>query len=189
MGEEEHLQLVAHQMENIRNGLRSIIYFRLLSRLTNRDQHFWTATKNAHLGNFALSWAKSFGAFREQLHWRHSIPKPNKERFRQELYQGLGTDQHKFRIYLKSMLALRNELVAHRDLTGEMVFIPDCSMVIEAMKVLYRKLQSMLLDYRGFLVRDNGPGCIQTWCDNVEEEASNYLNAAVSATQEIVEYH
>ena len=47
----------------------------------------------------------------------------------------------------------------------------------------------MLLDYREFLVRDNGPGCIQVWCDNVEEEASNYLNAAVSATQEIVEYH
>jgi len=62
-------------------------------------------------------------------------------------------------------------------------------MAIEAMKVLYRKLQGMLLDYREFLVRDNGPGCIQVWCDNVEEEASNYLNAAVSATQEIVEYH
>lgn len=186
MAEQERLELIARQMENIRGGIRSLIYFRLLSsQITTDSTYFWLSTKIAHIEHFILSFSKSFGPPTEDLHWKASLN--NKREFRNRMFQELEADQCKFKKYLKSLLKIRNQVVAHTDMELRVIEIPNFDLALRAFNFLYIELRSELLLFKEHLVVDKGPGCIKMWQANLTEEAGRYIQVAVEATKDIPE--
>ena len=73
MPEKDRLELIARQMDNLRGGIRSLIYFRLISERIKGESFFWLSTKIVHLEHFILSFTKAFGSPKEDLHWKSTL--------------------------------------------------------------------------------------------------------------------
>ena len=186
MSESARLELVGRQMNNIRSGIRSLIYFRYLSKTTGNGMHFWLSTRRTHLEHFVLSFNKSFGSSNEDLHWENTIS--NESEFKNGLLLDLKTDKENFCKYINSLKKFRNKVIAHTDLELKTLQIPMLDIALNAFNYLYKKLQAELLSFQENLVVDNGPACIEMWGKNLRAEAENYIQVAVGATIKIKEY-
>lgn len=182
---ENELRLIATQMEVVRSGIRSLVYFREIEKLDNKDKWFWLSTKNAHLQHFITSWSKCFGSYSEDTHWKKSILV--RSAFTKGLFKVLGTDKHKFRLYLKEILTLRNSVFSHSEVQLKNVYIPKMDLALGSYRYFYKKLQERL-EMSHILVIDHGPICLDMWIENLEEEAQKIITTAHSATEQLDEF-
>ncbi|WP_076409368.1 hypothetical protein [Shewanella sp. UCD-KL12] len=185
--DDEELKLISAQMDVIRSGIRSLSYARQIDVLKNSNNYFWISTCNAHYGHFVESWAKCFGKQSEDTHWKHLDVK--KESFRKEMFKDLNTHSGEFVVYLKDVLALRNQFFSHTDLSQDSISLnfPKLDLALAAFVFLYKVLQRRLSDAESLLV-DQGPRSLERWISNLKEEAEQVISTAYSASKDIREH-
>ncbi|KUI99148.1 hypothetical protein [Vibrio sp. MEBiC08052] len=185
--DDRELKLMSAQMDVIRSGFRSLIYARQISELKNSNNYFWVSTCNAHYGHFIESWAKCFGNYSEDTHWKKLFV--NRDSFRKEMFKELDTYEGKFVAYLKEILALRNEFFSHTDLSKDLISLnfPKLDMALDSFMFLYKVLQRRLLTAESLVV-DRGPLDFKVWMSNLEEEAAKVITVAYDASKNIDEY-
>jgi len=184
---DEELKLISAQMGIIRSGIRSLIYARQIDELKDSNTYFWISTCNAHYGHFIESWAKCFGKQSEDTHWKHLDVK--KESFRKEMFKTLNTHSGEFVLYLKDVLALRNQFFSHTDLSQDSITLnfPRLDLALAAFIFLYEVLQRRLLDAESLVV-DQGPRSLERWIANLKEEADQVISTAYTASKDIREH-
>ncbi|EHH2561665.1 hypothetical protein J7X25_004547 [Vibrio parahaemolyticus] len=185
--DDRELKLMSAQMNVIRSGVRSLIYARQISELKKSDNYFWVSTCNAHYGHFIESWAKCFGNYSEDTHWKKLDV--YRGSFRKEMFKELDTYEGKFVAYLKEVLALRNEFFSHTDLSKDSIFLdfPKLDIALDSFIFLYKVLQRRLLTAESLVV-DRGPLDFKVWMSNLEEEAAKVITVAYDASKNIDEY-
>lgn len=184
---DDELKLMSAQMDIIRSGIRSLTYAKRIAALKGSNNHFWISTCNTHYGHFVESWAKCFGKYSEDTHWKHIDVKRNS--FRKEMFKELDTYDGEFVLYLKEILVLRNEFFSHTDLSKDSIYLifPRLDMALGAFVFLYKVLQRRLLAVDSLVV-DHGPLDIKMWMSNLEEEAKQVITTAYNASKGIKEY-
>ena len=184
---DKELKLMSAQMDVIRSGVRSLIYARQISELKNSNNYFWVSTCNAHYGHFIESWAKCFGNYSEDTHWKKLDV--YRGSFRKEMFKELDTYEGKFVAYLKEVLALRNEFFSHTDLSKDSISLdfPKLDIALDSFIFLYKVLQRRLLTAESLVV-DRGPLDFKVWMSNLEEEAVKVITVAYDASKNIDEY-
>ncbi|ATD28991.1 hypothetical protein [Vibrio cholerae] len=185
--DDRELKLISAQMGVIRSGVRSLIYARKISELKNSNNYFWVSTCNAHYGHFIESWAKCFGNYSEDTHWKKLDV--DRGSFRKEMFKELDIYEGKFVAYLKEILALRNEFFSHTDLSKDSISLnfPKLDMALGSFIFLYKVLQRRLLTAESLVV-DRGPLDFKVWMSNLKEEAAKVITVAYDASKNIDEY-
>ncbi|HCE3278437.1 hypothetical protein P3535_23170 [Vibrio parahaemolyticus] len=185
--DDRELKLMSAQMDVIRSGVRSLIYARQISELKNSNNYFWVSTCNAHYGHFIESWAKCFGNYSEDTHWKKLDV--YRGSFRKEMFKELDTYEGKFVAYLKEVLALRNKFFSHTDLSKDSISLdfPKLDIALDSFIFLYKVLQRRLLTAESLVV-DRGPLDFKVWMSNLEEEAAKVITVAYDASKNIDEY-
>ena len=187
--DEETVKLLSVQFSIVHGAIRSLVYFRELQKHVTDTDKFWVVTKNAHLQNFVTSWTKCFGGPREDTHWKKSILVSSE--FKRKLRLNAGLNAKGFEKYAKAMLAFRNQVLSHTDVSLERLDIPSMDVALEALLFFNGALRDELTSLESLPtpVLYKGPLCVPTWISNLQEEASNLISAAYSATHGMDEYH
>lgn len=184
--EAKRLKVISYQITLIKNSLRSFVYFRELDRLVKADDYFCKATKFAHFQLFVTGWCMCFGQKRtESTHWRFSSS--GHSEFKRKLFYELNIGGREFSEYVKSMLAVRNKLLSHTDINVEILSIPNFDTALSAQIYLYNYLKGELLKIPQVLHIE--VLSIETWLDNLHDEAGSIVESTHAATQKLPQYH
>ncbi len=186
--EEETVSLLSVQFSIVHEAIRSLVYFRELQKVVNKDEKFWVVTKNAHLQSFVTSWSKCFGSPRESTHWKKSIL-VNSE-FKRKLRLHVGLNARGFEKYAKELLNFRNRVLSHTDASLSSLHIPSMDVALESLLFLHGALREELASFKNLPVPTlyKGPLCVPTWISNLQEESSALIRTAHGATQGVDEY-
>lgn len=186
--EEETLNLVSVQFSIVYDAIRSLIYCRELQDVVAEGEKFWITTKIAHLQNFVTSWSKCFGSSREDTHWKKSILV--KSAFKRKLRLHLDVNARGHEKYTKSVLAVRNKVLSHTDLSLSMIKIPDMDLALESLVFLHRSLREELdlLKNISAPILYSGPLSLEKWIVNLKEESGKVIKTAHASTKGMSEY-
>lgn len=68
---------------------------------------------NTLLCDSSVSWCRTFGSDKEELHWKKISP--NESRFREDLLNEAGLTLEEFATYRQSLITFRNKVASHFD--------------------------------------------------------------------------
>jgi len=88
------------------------------------------------------------------------------------------------------MISIRNKAFSHTDMSATDVFVPNLDKAQDLLKKLHGQLRLELqtLENLSTPVLYKGPGCIDMWLSNLEDEAREVIDSAMTASADVSEY-
>jgi len=184
LGGDKRLEVISFQITIIKNSLRSLVYFRELDEVISKEDHFWRATKFAHLQHFATGWCMCFGSkYTEKTHWKSTSS--GHSEFKQKLLLHVNMSAMELDKYVKAMLAVRNKLLSHIDVGKKVISIPNFDTAVAAHVFLYDYLRKELVTTPQLTKVD--VLSIEMWMNNLTIEAEKVIKSAHSSTMELAQ--
>ncbi|ARU56910.1 hypothetical protein OLMES_2862 [Oleiphilus messinensis] len=101
-----------------------------------------------------------------------------------------GLNGRSIKNYVKLMISIRNQAFSHTDISAADVFVPNLDKAQEFLKKLHEQLRLELQTLNNLTtpVMYKGPGCIDMWLSNLEEEARQVISSAMEASADVSEH-
>lgn len=109
-------------------------------------QTFWRYTTGVMTDIAAIEWCKVFGAYGEDTHWTHVIPKEKCDETRKGLLAAVKMNEEGWTKYHASVLNYRNQMGAHHDLGANIEKYPHFDSALQAAYFIYGRLYAILKD-------------------------------------------
>lgn len=144
-------------------------------------QTFWIMVVNNLLQSAAVDWCKVFGAWSEQTHWTHVIPKDEHKAVREQLLAKLAMTSDQWDAYRSSIVSFRDQLVAHHDVDATVAAYPQYDHALIAAFHMYSDLRARAdQDWLGEL-----PSDLEGWARTVAGNMSAIVKKAFAASAEL----
>ena len=185
---EQYLQRVNNAVLSIQFGIRSLVYHRAINRFASQDSKFWTHTSSELLRSFVIYWTDVLGSDSNPSHWKKLAQ--NVSAFRKRLLANAGMDRSTHRHCWRRMISLRNKVMAHDDPEDRPTSVPDLEPALRLLKALYEILREEATERAptGHLPKF-AILSVETWQQNLEEEAAELVEAAMKSTSDLQELY
>lgn len=144
-------------------------------------QTFWIMTVNLLLDTAAIDWCKVFGSWDEDTHWTQVIPNVRHEDVRARLLAALRLSPEDWEAYRSSIVAYRDQIVAHHDLNATVAKHPHYDLALAAADFMFAEIRD-LVDPESL---GGIPSSLDRWSNTVASNMSAIVRAAFGASAKL----
>ncbi len=156
---DEQLELLGMQFHLLHDCIRSIIYFRVLTSVKDK-QSSWVYVADVLSDHLVQNWCKIFGSTGEKTHWKKlaktkeikNIIAPYSKDY---ILHATSLSVEEWQEYHSNMLTARNEFFAHFDMDSMQLNYPNLDTALNS-AISYREWLSDLLNATAKLALRNG---------------------------------
>jgi hypothetical protein len=130
-----HRLMACAQWVRVRRMIKEIAY--------KPQQTFWNMTMNLLFDAAALEWAKVFGLYSEDTHWTKVLPSDQVEETRAALLRHLDLTPVQWDRERESIVAFRDQHVAHHDLDAALTNLPHYDTALKAAFFMFQRIRAV----------------------------------------------